>query len=196
MVGIFTLVNTNTVTKFNLARLANSSFCTWARVSIEYSKVRYALVADIVLNHNMLHDCYCTVVNTSTVHVSNLTFQLGQKAVVVTEHVLNRIFRFPENNHVPDPTDLELFTLFQQLTYVIEGEFTQAVLKDMYEHILQKEWNFYFLTLNHYFAPKKGGHADIASFRQKLGYAVAHNLSINFGKLILDQIIMVMGPRG
>ena len=78
--------------------------------------------------------------------------------------------------------------------YVTEGEFTQAVLKDMYKHRLPKELNFYFYTLNHCFAPKKAGHAGIASFCQKLGYAVAHNMSINFGKLILDEIIMVMGP--
>ena len=89
-----------------------------------------------------------------------------------------------------------MFTFFQQLTYVTEGGFTQDVLKDMYKHRLPKEWHFYFHTLHHCFAPKKGGHAGIANFSHMLGYTVAHNLSINFGKLILDQIIMVMGPPG
>ena len=93
MVSIFTLGKTNTVTEFNISRLANSPFCTWARVLIEYSKVRYALVADIVLNHNMLRDSYCTAVNTSIVNVSSLTFQLGQRTVVVTKHDMNQIFR-------------------------------------------------------------------------------------------------------
>ena len=66
----------------------------------------------------------------------------------------------------------------------------------MYKHRLPKELNFFFHTVNLCFAPKKGGFAGIPEFSQKLGYAIANNLNINFGKAILIQILHVMGPIG
>ena len=126
-----------------------------------------------------------------------ITFQIGNRHISVTEPDVNRILQFPQYNLVPGPTKQEHFAFFQRISY--ESEFEEFILEelgDMYKHRLPKEWNFFFHTVNPCFAPKKGGFIGIPEFSQKLGYAIANNLNINFGKLVLIQILHVMGPIG
>lgn len=54
--GIFILVKTHSITEFNV-RVLPDRFKEWARALIKYYKVRYAIVTNIVLNHNMIRDC-------------------------------------------------------------------------------------------------------------------------------------------
>ena len=96
----------------------------------------------------------------------------------------------------PIPTNQEYFAFFQRITYESEfGEFTPDELGDMYKHRLPKEWNYFFHTINLYFTPKNGGFAGITKFSQTLGYAIANNLNIKFGKVVVNQILHVMGSN-
>ena len=52
-------------------------------------------------------------------------------------------------------------------------------------------------TLSIYVLPlRREDFLGILEFSQKLGYAIANNLHINFGKAVLIQILHVMGPIG
>lgn len=59
---------------------------------------------------------------------------------------------------------------------------------------LPNEWNFFFHILNHCFTPKRGELHGLPDFLQNLGYVVAYNLHINYGKLIMEQILYVIRP--
>lgn len=195
MVGKFKFVNTNSVAVFNLAPLSSSPFRFWVRFLTEYSYVRYALTEDAVFNHDALRECYCTAFESTEEEVLSFTFQLGNRVILVSELDLNRILQFPGNNFVPDPTTQELFDFFDTISYhVDEGVFSVDHLGDMYKHRFPKEWNFFFHTINHVFAPKKGGFHGLPNFIQKISYAVANNLRINYGKLLVEQILIAMGP--
>ena len=105
MAGIFSVPRTNAVADFNFPHLSNSRFRVWARILTEYSNLRYALVTEIVLIHDMLRDCYCTTINTPVDHVSSFTFQIGDRLIRVTEQDVNHILQFPQYNLVPEPTN-------------------------------------------------------------------------------------------
>ena len=120
MVGIFSIPRTNDAISFNFARLVNSRFRVWARMLTDYSNVRYAIVTDTVLIHDMLRDCYCSTINMSADNVSSLTFQIGNRHIRVTEQDVNRILPFPQYNLVHEPTKQESFAFFQQISYEFE----------------------------------------------------------------------------
>lgn len=115
MVGVFKLAKINSVADFNI-RTIPPRFRQWARMLVEYSNERYALVTNTILNHNMIRDCYYSAINTTVDGVSSFTFNITGRAIRVTEHDLNRIFRFPVNNHVPDLTAQQIFDFFDMIT--------------------------------------------------------------------------------
>ena len=47
----------------------------------------------------------------------------------------------------------------------------------------------FFTTVSHVFAPKISGFHGISRMIQIIGFAIAHNRKINFGHLIMEEII-------
>lgn len=103
MVGIFSIAKRKYVAKLNIQAFL-SRFEILDHILVEYSTIRYVLVTNTVLNHNMLCDCYCSTVDTSTDEILVFTFRTDLRAIRVTEQDLNHILRFFKNNCVLDFT--------------------------------------------------------------------------------------------
>lgn len=153
MVGIFTIVRSNLVAEYNIQTLP-ANYRAWARILLEYSRIRYALVTDVVLNHNMLQDCYCLATNSSAGEELAFSFRLGNRVIRITEHDLNRILLFPQDNFVQEPTPEQLAEFFTLTNYL---DFDLSDLGEMYKHNLPKSWNFFFHTIIKCFSYKKSG---------------------------------------
>lgn len=190
MVGNFTISRTNLVAEYHIQTLP-VNYRAWARMLLEYSQVRYALVTDVILNHDMLRECYCSAYRSSIGNELAFTFRIANREIRVTELDLNRILRFPENDLVPYPTSERLTQFFISINYVNPN------LQDSGErckHHLPKQWNFFFHTLMQCFSYKKFNTHSISNFYQVLGFGVANNCRINFGKLLMNQLLYVLGP--
>lgn len=178
------------VAELNIPSLP-ANYRAWARVLLEYSPVRYALVTDTVLNRNMLRDCYCSAYNSSVGNELAFTFRVNDREIRVTELDLNRILRFPENNFVPYPTSGQLTQFFASINYVNPNLHDSG---ERCKNHLPKEWNFFFHILMQCFSHQKSNTHSISQFSQFLAFGVANNCVINFGKLLLNQLLYVMGP--
>ena len=163
-------------------------FRYWVQFLNEYSNVQYAVLTLDILNIDQLRELYTNAIDTSTPEVLSFTFSIADREITVTEHDLNRILNFPTENHVPFPDVFDLLGFFMGIRY-----HSTLNIGDLYKHHLPREWNFFFHTLIHVFANKRGGLHGIPHFIQVIGFVVAHNLSINFGKAIMEQILIRMG---
>ena len=60
---------------------------------------------------------------------------------------------------------------------------------------LKPEWDLFFDTLAKVFAPTTRKNFNvITSLLKKIGFCIAYNRPINFGKLILQSILTKLGP--
>lgn len=184
----FEIVSTNLTSVSEPCSVSTPRYRYWVRFLNEYSNVRYALVTRTTLNHDALREIYCSAVDTSSKETLSFKFSILNRDITVTEHDLNRILHLPTKDHDPYPEVYELYGFFRGISYQSE-----VTLGNMYKHFLPREWNFFFHTLSRVFAPKRGGFHGITHFIQVVGFAVAYNLNINFGKLIMEQILDKMG---
>ena len=68
-------------------------------------------------------------------------------------------------------------------------------MAELYKYNLPRHWNFFFGTLLNVFLPQKRlGTDSITEPIRKIGFAVAHNREINFGRIIISMILTRMGP--
>ena len=59
----------------------------------------------------------------------------------------------------------------------------------IYQNHLPKECHLFFTIISHVFAPKISGFHGISRMIQIIGFSIAHNRRINFGHLIMEEII-------
>ena len=59
----------------------------------------------------------------------------------------------------------------------------------IYHNHLPKEWHLFFTIISHTFAPKISGFHGISRMIQIIGFSIAHNRRINYGHLIMEEII-------
>ena len=103
---------------------------------------------------------------------------------------MNRILGFPRENFAELPTEDEITQFFQTILY--QGEIN---LPRMLKSNLKPEWDLFFDTLARVFAPTTRKNFNvITSLLQKIGFCIAFNRPINFGKLILQSILTKLGP--
>ncbi|KAK1405666.1 hypothetical protein POM88_005271 [Heracleum sosnowskyi] len=93
-------------------------------------------------------------------------------------------------NLVPDPTTEEIHAFFT----LIRSQQPNFFVGELLKHYLTKPWNFFFHTLIHVFTAKLTNLHGIPLFLQKIGFAIANNRHINIGRLVIDQVILCMGP--
>ena len=121
----------------------------------------------------------------------SFTFMIHERSIRVTEHDINRILQFPTDNFAPDPTDEELSQFFQ-LIRLQQVDFSHG---ELYKYNLPRHWNFFFGTLLNVFLPRKRlGTDSITEPIRNIGFVVAHNREINFGRIIISMILTRMGP--
>ncbi|KAK1372441.1 hypothetical protein POM88_028634 [Heracleum sosnowskyi] len=191
MAGEFILTKTNHVSFQNLQAITNLQFCAWAEFLNTRSLVAYALSTPVVLCIDQLTALYTTATDTSENNVRSFSFVVpGGRTIRVTEHDFNRILHFPTENHVLDPKTEEIHAFFTLIRSQLPNFFVGEFLK----HYLPKPWNFFFHTLIHVFTAKLTNLHGIPLFLQKIGFAIANYRHINIGRLVIDQVILCMGP--
>ncbi|KAK1392835.1 hypothetical protein POM88_011891 [Heracleum sosnowskyi] len=191
MVGEFIVTKTNHVSFQNLPAITNLQFRAWAEFLNTRSLVAYTLSTPVVLCIDQLTALYTTATDTSENNIRSFSFVVpGGRTIRVAEHDFNRILHFPTENHVPDPTTGEIHAFFT----LIRSQQPNFFVGEFLKHYLTKPWNFFFHTLIHVFTAKLTNLHGIPLFLQKIGFAIATNRHINIGRLVIDQVILCMGP--
>ena len=191
MAGNFVIMKSNATSFQNINSISNIQFRAWAQFLNEQSLVRYALTTRVILNVEALRELYVTAEDTSDVNQKSFTFMIHERSITVTEHDINRILQFPTDNFAPDPTDEEISQFFQ-LIRLQQVDFSHG---ELYKYNLPRHWNFFFGTLLNVFLPRKRlGTDSITESIRKIGFAVAHNREINFGRIVISMILTRMGP--
>ena len=188
--GSFLIAKVNPISIQQIEIIQDEQFRAWTQFLNEHSLIRYALVTRVQLNHDALRELYCSAVNTSGQDGCAITYRLFGRSIRVTERDVNRIF--PMENLVYDPTPEQIEMFFRFIRYQ-DGNFNTGNLSRTF---LTQYWNFFFHTLNHVFSSDRTNQDRIPEFIQIIGYAVANNLRINFGKIVLGQIILKMKHLG
>ncbi|KAK1360967.1 hypothetical protein POM88_045441 [Heracleum sosnowskyi] len=191
MAGEFIVTKTNHVSFQNLQSITNLQFRAWAEFLNTRSLVAYSLSTPVVLCIDQLTALYTSATDTSENNVRSFSFVVpGGRTIRVTEHDFNRILHFPTENLVLDPTTEEIHVFFTLIRIQQPNFFVGEFLK----HYLPKAWNFFFHTLIHVFTAKLTNLHGIPLFLQNIGFAIANNRHINIGRLLIDQVILCMGP--
>lgn len=189
MAGIFEIAKTNLIEYFNPANCSMEQFRLWIRFLNEHSLVRTAITLNTPLKVDALRALYTSSWNSFVENLVRFTFKIGQNEYTVDENDVNRILGFPTKDFEPLPTVPEIINFFQFIEY--QGEIN---LVKMSKAQLVSEWDYVFDTLAKDFSPTtKRNFNNISSLLQHIGYAVAHNTKINFGKSLLKEIIKKMG---
>ncbi|KAK1383214.1 hypothetical protein POM88_020949 [Heracleum sosnowskyi] len=191
MAGEFIVIKTNHVSFQNLQSITNLQFRAWAEFLNTRSFVAYVVSTPVVLCIDQLTALYTTATDTTENNVRSFSFVVpGGRTIRVTEHDFNRILHFPTENLVPDPTTEEIHAFFT----LIRSQQPNFFVGEFLKHYLPKAWNFFFHTLIHVFTAKLTNLHGIPLFLQKIGFAIANNRHINIGRLLIDQVILCMGP--
>ncbi|KAL1826543.1 hypothetical protein ACET3Z_004955 [Daucus carota] len=189
MAGEFEIAETNYCANLNFEDCSDR-FKRWIHFLTQQSLVSTALTADIPIQVQPLFDFYSNAVNSTTLENYKLIGDLpnGRRIVISVDDV-NRILGFPRNNFQEEPTSAELTQFFQDIHY--QG---QIFLPRMSKSKLKAEWDVFFDTLAKVFAPTtRQNFHNISSMLQIFGFSVAYNRRINFGKILLKEIIRKMG---
>ena len=166
-------------------------FRHWVRFLNSQSLVSTAITANVDLQIQPLQDFYSTALSTTLLDNYRITGDItGGRSITITTDDVNRILGFPRENFAEIPSDEELVQFFQTILY--QGEiYLPKMLKDN----LKPEWDLFFDTLAKVFAPTtRRNFNNISSLLQKIGFCIAYNRPINFGKLILQEILRKLGP--
>ncbi|KAK1398153.1 hypothetical protein POM88_008016 [Heracleum sosnowskyi] len=191
MAGEFIVTKTNHVSFQNLQAITNLQFRAWAEFLNTRSLVAFAVSTPVVLCIDQLTALYTTATDTTENSVRSFSFVVpGGRAIRVTGHDFNRILHFPIENLVPDPTTEDIHAFFT----LIRSQQPNFFVGEFLKHYLPKPWNFFFHTLIHVFTAKLTNLHGIPLFLQKIGFAIANNRHINIGKLLIDQVILCIGP--
>ncbi|KAK1402381.1 hypothetical protein POM88_001986 [Heracleum sosnowskyi] len=191
MAGEFIVTKTNHVSFQNVQSITNLQFRAWAQFLNTRSLVAYTLSNPAVLCIDQLTALYTSATDTSENNISSFSFVVpGGRIIRVTEHDLNRILHFPIENLVPDPNTEEIHAFFT----LIRSQQPNFFVGEFLKHYLTKPGNFFFHTLIHVFTAKLTNLHGIPLFHQKIGFVIANNRHINIGNLVIDQIILCMGP--
>ncbi|XP_063944882.1 uncharacterized protein LOC135151160 isoform X4 [Daucus carota subsp. sativus] len=189
MAGEFVVAETNYLASLNPDDCSDR-FRTWVRFLSRQSLVSTALTTDIEVKLQPLFDFYSNAVNSTTLENYKIIGDLpNRKRIVITVDDVNRILGLPRDNFEPDPSEDELRQFFQDIHY--QG---QIFLPKMSKGNLKAEWDVFFDTLAKVFAPtNRKNFGNISSMLQIFGFSIAYNRRINFGKILLREIIRKMG---
>ena len=171
----FTIVeNNNLITQANYRR--------WVRYMSEFSYARFAMTESVYLNKSLLRDFLSSISVVNAGQVLGITCQIQGRTLSITENTLNTALQLPTENFEAVPDRAERTNFF----FAIHCQRENGDLPGkMYVKHLPREWNFFFNSISHVFAPKTGGFHGITNFNQEIGIAIAQNTRINLGHLIM-----------
>ena len=163
---------------------AHERFNFWVRFLNKHCLGRFAITSAPLLNVNALQALWLSA-ETSVDRDSgeaSFTFRVSPTSLYrVIEADLNRILGFPTENLAADPTSEDLEGFFETIGYYKEP----MVMSNLVKKFLHMEWDYYFEVVGRVFTTKISGYHGITSISQIIGFALANNLPVNFGRLIL-----------
>ena len=185
---------TNHIIIQNVNSIRDPIFRAWTIFLRDHCLLSYALKTPAQLNLDMLEQVFQTLDNSSDDQTRAFSFTLNMdsndRTFRVTEHDVNRILRMPLGPHVPDPTPEEIHQFFTH----IRTQQTDFSVREYMKHLLPRHWNYFFHNLLLVFTAKKTNLSGISVPVQKIGYALAHNQAINYGRVIIQYMLYILGP--
>ena len=162
-------------------------FEKWIRFLNEGSIVHYALTHSVNLNHGLLKQVFLTGKRANQGDLLGLKFQFQNRTVFLTEHDLNTALHLPTEDFADYPSDEDLLGFFAWIQCSLDEN--NMIPRVIYQNHLPKEWHLFFTIVSHAFAPKISGFHGISKMIQIIGFSIAHNRRINFGRLIMEEVI-------
>ena len=162
-------------------------FVKWIRFLNEGSICNYSLTHSVQLNFGLLRHVFTTAKKANQGEILGFKFRLQNRFIYITESDINVALRLPVDNFVEYSSNEELFGFFLWLQCTLDEN--NMVSRVVYQNHLPKEWPLIFMTISHVFAPKTSGFHGISRMIQIIGFAIAHNRRINFGHIIMEEII-------
>lgn len=192
MADDFLVPRTNFLSFLELGPDVSLNFSFWVRFLNEHSLVHAALIANTILNVDLLRQVWTTAVNSSNPSLG-FSFELGTRRIRIFEEDLNEVLGFPTENFEDDPDESDIIAFFYGIrcNTTLDGD----IPSKLYNSMLPKEWNLFFNMLSYVFSTKTSGFHGITKLVKTLGFAVATNLRINFGRLIMGQILKKLKTR-
>ena len=142
---------------------------------------------NVQLNYGLLKQVFTTGKRANQGEISSFKFRLQNRTIFITETDLNTALHLPTENFAEYPSNEELLGFFTWMHCSLDEN--NMIPRVLYQNHLPKEWHLFFTTISHIFAPKIRGFHDISRMIQIIGFAIAHNRRINFGHLIMEEII-------
>ena len=162
-------------------------FVKWIPFLNEGSICNYALTYSVQLNFGLLRQVFITTKKSNQGEVLGFKFRLQNRYVYITESDINAALQLPVDNFAEYPTNEELLRFFLWMQCTLDEN--NMVPRVVYQNHLPKECHLFFTTISHVFAPKISGFHGISRMIQIIRFAIAHNRRINFGHLIMEEII-------
>ena len=190
MAGRFVIEETNLNGYFD-PEASLARFRPWVRFLNNQSLINTAITANADLQIQPIQDFYSTALNTTLPDKHTMSGDItGGRTIHINTDDVNRILGFLRENFAELPTEEEITQFFQTILY--QGE---IFLPRMLKGNLKPEWDLFFDTLAKVFAPTTRKNFNvISSLLQKIGFCIAHNHQVNYGKLILKEILTKLGP--
>lgn len=82
---------------------------------------------------------------------------------------------------------------FMTFFHLLRSQQPNFFVGEFLKHFLPKQWNFFSHTLIHIFTSKTTNLHGITLFLRKIGYAIAHNMHVNFGLMLLEYMLVSIG---
>ena len=162
-------------------------FEKWIRFLNEGSIAHYALTHSVSLNHSLLKQVFLTGKRANQGDLLGLKFKFQNRSVFLTEHDLNTALHLPTEDFADYPSEEDLLGFFAWIQCSLDEN--NMIPRVIYQNHLPKEWHLFFTIVSHTFAPKISGFHGISRMIQIIGFSIAHNRRINFGRLIMEEVI-------
>ena len=162
-------------------------FEKWIRFLNEGSIAHYALTHSVSLNHSLLKQVFLTGKRANQGDLLGLSFKFQNRSVFLTEHDLNTALHLPTEDFADYPSEEDLLGFFAWIQCSLDDN--NMIPRVIYQNHLPKEWHLFFTIVSHTFAPKISGFHGISRMIQIIGFSIAHNRRINFGRLIMEEVI-------
>ena len=145
------------------------------------------LTRSVNLNSGLLKQVFTTAKRANQGKISGFKFRLQNRTVFLNEKDLNTALHFPTENFDDYPSNEDLLGFFTWIQCSLDEN--NMIPRVIYQNHLPKEWHLFFTIISHVFAPKISGFHGISRMIQIIGFSIAHNRRINFGHLIMEEII-------
>ncbi|KAK1389921.1 hypothetical protein POM88_018099 [Heracleum sosnowskyi] len=167
-------------------------FKSWIRFLNLYSRASHAFTAKPTLVHDALQQLWTSAVTFgSKTDPFGFRFTLAGKEFEVTEEIVNRVLGFPiKDVYDPEPTAAERLSFYEEIGCYPPNE--QRITGNIQKQFFHVEWNYFFEAITRCFRAKEKDFHQIPIPMQIFGVALARELDINYGRIVLSEIVAAM----